>query len=132
MLFCVRPGRKPLRPVFSRCGSFVFIFVSKSDCICDETQLQEVSTDTVLSLCIGKPTIFRFPSRSDTNRSVQSQEQARSSKFRIYEEEELYYPCSQNKGTDQLCSYCTAHLCSFCTADLCSYCTADLRFCFHI
>ena len=25
-------------------------------------------------------------------------------------EEGLYYPCSENKGTDQLCSYCTADL----------------------
>ena len=31
-------------------------------------------------------------------------------------EEELYYPCSENRGADQLCSYCTA----------------DLRFCFRI
>ena len=28
----------------------------------------------------------------------------------------LYYPCSENKGTDQLCNYCTA----------------DLRLCFRI
>ena len=28
----------------------------------------------------------------------------------IYEEEELYYPCSENKGADQLCSYCEADL----------------------
>ena len=40
---------------------------------------------------------------SDTNQPVQSQKQARSLKFRIEEEEEgLYYPCSENKGTDQL------------------------------
>ena len=32
-------------------------------------------------------------------------------------EEALYYPC--DKGTDQLCSYCTA-------------CTADLHLCFRI
>ena len=25
--------------------------------------------------------------------------------------EELYYPCSENNGADQLCSYCTADLC---------------------
>ena len=30
--------------------------------------------------------------------------------------EELYYPCSENNGADQLCSYCTA----------------DLRLCFRI
>ena len=47
---------------------------------------------------------------SDTNRPVQSQKQARSLKFRIYEEEGLYYPCSENKGTDQLRSYNKADL----------------------
>ena len=35
----------------------------------------------------------------------------------VYVEEGLYYPCSGNKGADQLCSYCTA---------------ADLRLCFRI
>ena len=39
-----------------------------------------------------KPTIW-VPTRSDTNRAVQSQKQARSLKFRIKEEERLYYPC---------------------------------------
>ena len=34
---------------------------------------------------------------------------ARSLKFWV-REEELYYPCSENKGADQLCSYCTADL----------------------
>ena len=50
---------------------------------------------------------------SDTNQLVQLQTMARSLKFRIQEEEELYYPCSENKGADQLCSYCEAdlHLC---------------------
>ena len=34
-------------------------------------------------------------------------------KFRIYGVEEMYYLCSENKGADQLWSYCTAdlHLC---------------------
>ena len=40
---------------------------------------------------------------------------ARCLKFWILEEEELYYPSSENKGADQLCRYCTA----------------DLRLCFH-
>ena len=40
---------------------------------------------------------------------------ARSLKFRIYEEEKLYYPCSENKGADQLRGY---------------YREADLRFLF--
>ena len=39
---------------------------------------------------------------SDTNRRVQSQKQARSLKFRIQEEEKLYYLRSENKGTGQL------------------------------
>ena len=42
-----------------------------------------------------------FPNRSDTNQAAQSQKQARSLKFRI-KEEEVYYPCSENKGADQL------------------------------
>ena len=41
-----------------------------------------------------------FPNRSDTNRPVQVQKRARSMKFRIYEVEGLYYPCSENKGAD--------------------------------
>ena len=49
-----------------------------------------------------------FPKRSDTNRPVQAQKQARSLKFWIYKVEELYYPCSKNKGADQLRSYCEA------------------------
>ena len=39
-----------------------------------------------------------FPNRSDTNRAVQAQKQARSLKFQIWEEEEVYYPCSENKA----------------------------------
>ena len=31
-------------------------------------------------------------------------------KFLIYVEEEFYYLCSENKGADQLCRYCTADL----------------------
>ena len=56
-----------------------------------------------------------FPTRSHTNQHVQSQKVARSWEFWIYEEQGLHYPSSKNKGTEQLCSYCTAvqHLC-FC------------------
>ena len=57
-----------------------------------------------------------FPTRSDTNRPVQSQKRARSLKLRIKAEEELYHPSSENKGTDQLRSYCEA----------------DLRLCFRL
>ena len=41
-----------------------------------------------------------FPTRSDINRPVQSQKMARDWKFWIYKVEELYYPCSENKGAD--------------------------------
>ena len=51
-----------------------------------------------------------FPNWSDTNRPVQSQKMARGWKFWIQEVEELYYPCSENKVTDQLHSYCEADL----------------------
>ena len=52
----------------------------------------------------------------DTNRAAQSLKKARGLKFRIYEEEVLYYPCSENKGADQLPSNREA----------------DLRLCFRI
>ena len=68
-----------------------------------------------MGLNARKP-VFGFPTRSDTNQPVHSQKEARGLKFRSNEDEELVYPCSENKGTDQLCSYCTA----------------DLRFCFRI
>ena len=54
-----------------------------------------------LSRLVGKPTMW-FPNRSDTNQAVRSQKQDRSLKFQIYEEEEVYYLCSENKGADQL------------------------------
>ena len=46
---------------------------------------------------VGKPTMW-FPNRSDTNRPIQQQKQARSLKFWDYVEKELYYPRSENKG----------------------------------
>ena len=42
-----------------------------------------------------------FPNRPDTNRLVQAQARARTLKFQISVEEELYYPSSENKGADQ-------------------------------
>ena len=56
-----------------------------------------------------KPRIW-VPTRSDTNQPVQSQKQARDLHFRILEEEVLYYPCSENKGADQLRGYREAGL----------------------
>ena len=51
-----------------------------------------------------------FPTRSDSNRSVQSQMQARSLKFWKKVEEELSYPCSESKGADQLiCTFVFAY-----------------------
>ena len=64
---------------------------------------------TLLSLCVRKPTIW-VPTTSDTNQPVQSQKMVRSLKFQI-KEEGLYYPCSENKGADQLHGYCEADLC---------------------
>ena len=57
-----------------------------------------------------------FLNRSETNQPVQAQKQAKRLKFWIYKVEELYYPCSENKGADQLRSYCKA----------------DLHLCFHL
>ena len=57
-----------------------------------------------------------FPNRSDTNRPVQLQKQARSLKCLSYVEEELFYPSSENKGADQLRGYREA----------------DLRLCFRL
>ena len=68
-----------------------------------------------MSRLVGKPTMW-FPNRSDTNRFVRAQKQARSLKFWGYVEEELYYPSSENKGADQLRGYREA----------------DLRLCFRI
>ena len=64
---------------------------------------------------MGKPTMW-FPTRSGTNWPVQSQKMARGGKFWIWKVEELYYPSSENKGADQLNSYCEA----------------DLRLCFRL
>ena len=57
-----------------------------------------------------------FPTRFDTNRTVQPQKMARDLKFRIQVVEGMYYPYSENKGADQLRGYREA----------------DLRLCFRI
>ena len=58
--------------------------------------------DFSLSLCVRKPTIW-VPTRSDTNRAVQSQKMVRGWKFWTKKVEELYYPFSENKGAALLC-----------------------------
>ena len=54
---------------------------------------------------------------SDINRPVQSQKKVRILKFWVKVEKKLYYPSSENKGTDLLCKY--------------MYCEADLHLCFR-
>ena len=90
----VGAGRKPGRLFFSHRGS----------CIGGWHQNFYMSRDA------RKP-VFGFPTRSDTNRPVQSQKQARSLKFCKWIEVALYYPSSENKGVDQLRSHCEADLC---------------------
>ena len=58
---------------------------------------------------VGKQTLWIL-TRSDTNQAVQPQEMARGWKFCIEEVEVLYYPCSENKGADQLRGYREADL----------------------
>ena len=54
-----------------------------------------------MSLVTRKSSEF-FLTRSDTNQAVQPQKMARGSKLRNWEEEGLYYLCSENKGADRL------------------------------
>ena len=68
----------------------------------------KVPTCTLLT--INKPrnektnVLVRNPTWSDTNQAVQLQKIARCLKFWIHKVEELYYPCSENKGADlRLC-----------------------------
>ena len=46
-----------------------------------------------------------FVTRSDRNQAVQPWKMVRGLKFPIKEVEGLYYPCSENKGADQLHGY---------------------------
>ena len=71
---CVRPGRKPRRPVFSRRGSWItFVTISV---------FKHKIPGYKLSRLVGKPTMW-FPNRSDTNRNVQSEKMARGLNFWI-------------------------------------------------
>ena len=54
-----------------------------------------------------------FPTRFDTNQTVQPQKMATAQKLRIYEEEGLYYLCCENKGADQLRSSSAQLICAF-------------------
>ena len=76
-----------------------------------------------MTLCVRKK--IGFPTRSNTNQPVQSQKTARSLKLRLKEEEGLYNPCSENKGADQLHSYCTCRLLVYSSGD--SYLTLSFN-----
>ena len=52
------------------------------DLTSEDFLLDEVDGNEQLSRLVGKPTVW-FRNRSDTNRAVQAQKQARSLKFRI-------------------------------------------------
>ena len=60
--------------------------------------------------------VFGVSDQVQHNRAEQPHKMARGLKFRIKKEEGLYYPCSENKGADQLRGYREA----------------DLRLCFRI
>ena len=64
----------------------------------------------------GQKTTIKVPTWSDTIQAVQSQKIDRGRKFWMKKVEELHYPCSENKGADQLRGYREA----------------DLRLCFRI
>ena len=66
-------------------------------------------------LHMRKP-VFRFPTRSNTNRAVKPQKLAKGLKFLNDEVDGLYYLCSENKGADFQRSFPTA----------------DLPLCFHM
>ena len=80
-----------------------------------ETRHLSKASSKEMSRLVQKPTMW-FPTRSDTNRAVQAQKMAGDGKFWIKKVEESNYPCSENKGADQLRSYCEA----------------DLRLCFRL
>ena len=55
--------------------------------------------------------MFWFPTRSDTNQAAHVQKMVRGLKFWIQKVEGLYYPCSENKVSDQFRGYRKADLC---------------------
>ena len=46
----------------------------------------------------ARKSVFGFSTRSDTNQAAQPPKMARGLKFLLYEDEGLYYLCSENKG----------------------------------
>ena len=62
-----------------------------------------------------------FPTRSDTNRAAPLLNEARGLKRQISKVQGLCYPCSENKGADQLRDYREAKL-------ICVFVFADAKF----
>ena len=60
----------------------------------------------------ARKVVFWVSDQVSHNRPVQPQKKVRILKFwvPVQVEEVLYYPCSKNKGADQLRSYCEADL----------------------
>ena len=108
---------RSLLPSIAIAYSFYFVYMHQILADFPVTFSSSVQKRTLFNLCrlVGKPTMW-FPNRSDTNGPVQAQKMARSLKFWINKIEELYYACGENKGADQLRSYCEA----------------DLRLCFRL
>ena len=75
-----------------------------------QSKLQFKKANNEMSHIMRKPTMW-FPNMWDAYLAVQAQKIARGWKLKIKKEVELYYPWSENKGADQLCSYCKAALC---------------------
>ena len=109
-LDCVRHGRKPRRQILPRRGPFVLRLDWLHMATAGYPDRDIIRAATRENLSSG------FLTSSETNRAVQPQKMARNLNFRFWVVEEMYYLCSENKGADQLCDYCTA----------------DLRLCFHI
>ena len=62
---------------------------------------------------VMRKSTFWFPTWSDINQGVQLQKMARGLKFRIHKVEELYYPCSENKGADLCLCFCICKMLVF-------------------
>ena len=69
------------------------------------TCMRQICTNATVIRAPTRENLFSvFPFRPDTNPAVQLQKMARSLKCLILKEGELFYLCSENKGTDHLSS----------------------------
>ena len=82
--------------------------VSKHYFDINSTERESLCQSTKIIEPVREKTNYLGYGQYDTNRAVQSQKMVL-----ILKGEELYYPCSENKGADQLRSYCEVglHLC---------------------